>query len=327
MMTQMPGRRKSSLYLPAAPAPRSPAPTASTKDKDRIVPTQCGPPPGTPPFPPPAPRLQNSVADTDAGRTTSTEPSTTLPSTAPPATAARQMTHNLAQACATSKACRRLYPAGSATFRCQVQTAGFATATIPRPAWHSPQFQLQPTLPRRSSANPRALRVRTLPARTAPRHPPATSEAANTRGTCSTPGWSRWQKISAPFPPKSSTANASARQNHFPAACRSCLRPNVRAILLPQSSPPPANTGSTGTTTPDAASNTALQATCCNPVDTVSPGISENVHLRNKTRKSLGARRYPDSATPPERATARRSPKIMPALKRCGTPATAAILP
>src|SRR5713226_3358638 len=252
------------------------------------------------------------------------EPPAARPPLVPPVAATPQMTHNSNPACAMSKAYTRLYPAGSATYRCQAQTAGFATATIPPPAWRSPQSQLRPASLRTSSANPRSLRLHTPSARTARCRPPAAEEAANTPETCSTPDWSRWQKRSAPIPPRSSTAAASAEQNHF-AVAHSCSPPSnlpgVLSTFQPQSLPPPADTNSRGTTTPNGATNTASPEACCNRADIACPGILGSVHLQNRTRRNRDVRQYEDSAIPPEHATARRPPEIVPVLKPAETPA------
>src|ERR1700692_2888645 len=131
-MTRKPGRRKSSLYLLAALVPPSPAPTVSPKDTAQIAPKQYAPPPETLPVPPPTPRLQNNAGGIGATRKTLTEPATELPPPASPASAGQQTTHNSDQACATSKACTRLYPACSTNRRCPVRTGASATPTAPR---------------------------------------------------------------------------------------------------------------------------------------------------------------------------------------------------
>src|SRR5208282_3026532 len=121
------------------------------------------------------------------------------------------------------------------------------------------------------------------------------------------PGWSRGQRRSAPLPPKSSTATASAKQNRAAAACQpDCSCPH-RCASLPTpallSLPLPADRDSTGKATPDAASNKVLREACCNPADISFPGTSKNAHSRNKTRKSPDVPRCPDSSSLPEYAT------------------------
>src|ERR1700691_5284132 len=64
--TRTPDRHKSSPCLRAAPASRSPRPTASKKDTDQIPPAQNAPPPGKPPVPLPKPMSQNNAAGTRA---------------------------------------------------------------------------------------------------------------------------------------------------------------------------------------------------------------------------------------------------------------------
>src|SRR5580658_7603650 len=96
--TQKPGPHKSSPYLQVSPGLQSPGPIASTKGKGQISPGQCGQPPETTPFPPPAPKLQSNVAGTDAVGTRAMEPPTTPQPPAPPAAAAPRTKHNLSPA-------------------------------------------------------------------------------------------------------------------------------------------------------------------------------------------------------------------------------------
>src|SRR5580700_2609596 len=259
-----------------------------------------------------------------------TESLAARPPPVPPEGAARQTMHNSNPACATSIACTRPNPACPARFRCPAETVDSATATTRSIMRCSPQLQSPPEGRQMLSANPHALCVHTPSARTVPHHPPATAKVANMPETCSTPGWWTGQKRQAPLPPKSSTASESAIQNRLAAALHSRLVPDWRgdpATLPQQPLPPPADTDSTGTTTPDAASSTASRGACCNPADIAFPGIAGSVRLRNKTRRNRGAPPFPDSATPPEYATALRLPEITPAPKSTGTPASAAIPP
>src|SRR5271165_1061199 len=256
---------------------------------------------------------------------TPTELPAAQPQPAPPATAARQTTHSSSPACATSKAYTRSYPARSASVQYPAQRAGPATSTTPPLISRWPQPQSPPASPPRSSANPRASPAHTPSIRTAPRRRPAIAAAADTPETCSTPDWSKAQKRSAPLPPESSTAAAFAPKNRF--AAYPPLRCHAAAIPAPQSSPPPADTDSMETATPGARSNKAQPEACCNPADTAFPEISGNVHSRNKTTRSRDAQPSPDFASPPEYATAQRSPKIMPTRNPGGIPATSATPP
>src|ERR1700740_2503307 len=146
---------------------------------------------------------------------TPTEPPGAQLRPAPQATAVPQTTHNSSPACATSRAYRRLYLAGSANVQCQARTEDSATAIAQPPTGRWPQSQSPRGSPPSSLASPPVIHARIPGVRTAPHHPPATSEPANTPEKCSTPDSSRWQKRSAPNPPKSSTADASAQQNRF----------------------------------------------------------------------------------------------------------------